>query len=92
MEETEKKTSDQEADDLKGIGREGIQLAKELGQEVKKSAGNNAGSLFECEINEGIPAPMLVWSGSNMSQTPIVVLMLIRKQKPLSCTINANLH
>ena len=58
MEETEKKTSDQEADDLKGTGREGIQLAKELGQAVKKSAGNNAGFLSESETNEGIPAPL----------------------------------
>ncbi|MCR4653793.1 MAG: hypothetical protein K5744_08905 [Eubacterium sp.] len=58
MEETEKKTSDQEADDLKGTGREGIQLAKELGQVIKKSAGNNAGSLFESEKGEGIPAPL----------------------------------
>jgi hypothetical protein len=58
MEETEKKASDQEADDLKGTGREGIQLAKELGQVIKKSAGNNAGFLSESETNEGIPAPM----------------------------------
>jgi hypothetical protein len=69
MEETEKKTSDQEADDLKGTGREGIQLAKELGQVVKKSAGNNAGSLSESEKGEGIPASLQ--GGRNPLDLPI---------------------